>query len=169
MENIEIVVVTLADVLALQTISRKTFFEAFEWGNTPENMAYYLATAFDEAQLRTEIETEHVAFYFAKLENEVIGYMKITEKPADACIEIDRIYVLQAFHGKKVGQILMDKALLLAKEKQVADICLGVWEKNPKAIRFYEKNGFVAFDTHVFMLGDDAQTDIMMKKKLMLS
>ncbi|MEN9961197.1 MAG: Protease synthase and sporulation negative regulatory protein 1, partial [Bacteroidota bacterium] len=38
-----------------------------------------------------------------------------------------------------------------------------VWEKNSRAIRFYEKQGFVAFDQHIFQLGEDAQTDILMK------
>jgi len=28
---------------------------------------------------------------------------------------------------------------------------------------FTKKNGFVAFDTHTFVLGSDAQTDILMK------
>ncbi len=40
---------------------------------------------------------------------------------------------------------------------------LGVWEKNEPAILFYEKQGFVPFDTHGFMLGNDLQTDILMR------
>jgi ribosomal protein S18 acetylase RimI-like enzyme len=42
-------------------------------------------------------------------------------------------------------------------------VWLGVWEKNLRAIQFYKKNGFVEFDQHLFILGDDPQTDIMMK------
>ena len=41
-----------------------------------------------------------------------------------------------------------------------------VWEENLRAIRFYEKNGFKTFDKHVFRLGSDEQTDIMMKLEL---
>jgi ribosomal protein S18 acetylase RimI-like enzyme len=43
---------------------------------------------------------------------------------------------------------------------------LGVWEENPRAIRFYQKQGFVEFDQHIFQLGEDAQTDILMKLNL---
>jgi ribosomal protein S18 acetylase RimI-like enzyme len=43
---------------------------------------------------------------------------------------------------------------------------LGVWEENPRAIRFYQKLGFVEFGEHIFQLGDDAQRDVLMKKKL---
>lgn len=43
---------------------------------------------------------------------------------------------------------------------------LGVWEHNHRALRFYEKNGFIAFGTHIFQLGNDQQTDILMKKSV---
>jgi ribosomal protein S18 acetylase RimI-like enzyme len=54
----------------------------------------------------------------------------------------------------------------VAKALHSAYVWLGVWEKNARAIRFYEKNGFVAFDKHLFKLGDEEQTDIMMKRVL---
>jgi len=63
-----------------------------------------------------------------------------------------------------VGQRLYEEAMWLAKELGMRYVWLGVWEENPRAIRFYAKNGFVAFDKHIFRLGDDEQTDILMKK-----
>ena len=36
---------------------------------------------------------------------------------------------------------------------------LGVWERNPRAIAFYLKAGFVQVGSHVFMVGSDRQTD----------
>lgn len=74
--------------------------------------------------------------------------------------------MLKEFHGKKVGQILYEKALKLAQEINADFVWLGVWEQNSRAIRFYEKNGFMAFDKHIFKLGNDEQTDIMMKLTL---
>ena len=74
--------------------------------------------------------------------------------------------MLQSFHGKKLGQALYEKAIQIANEKKVQYLWLGVWEKNNKAIQFYKKNGFVQFDTHIFKLGNDEQTDIMMKLAL---
>ncbi|MEX1301581.1 MAG: GNAT family N-acetyltransferase, partial [Desulfotignum sp.] len=89
-----------------------------------------------------------------------------TESKAENTLEIERIYVLKEFHGKTVGQQLYEKAMEIAKEKSVTYVWLGVWEKNSKAIRFYEKNGFKAFDTHIFRLGNDKQTDILMKHQM---
>jgi ribosomal protein S18 acetylase RimI-like enzyme len=102
----------------------------------------------------------------------VIGYLKLnfgasqTELKDKNALEIERIYVLKEFHGKKVGQLLFDKAIEIAKEHHVAYVWLGVWENNKSALQFYTKNGFVEFDQHIFVLGDEAQTDIMMKLEL---
>ena len=111
-------------------------------------------------------------FYFAVLDNTIIGYLKLnvgsaqTELQDDKALEIERIYVLKEFHGKKVGQLLYEKAIQIAKQKNVDYVWLGVWEENHRAVRFYKKNGFVPFDKHIFKLGHEEQTDIMMKLPL---
>ncbi|MCB0820060.1 MAG: GNAT family N-acetyltransferase, partial [Bacteroidetes bacterium] len=81
-------------------------------------------------------------------------------------LEIERVYVLKEFHGMHVGRKLLEKAIELANSQNSEFVWLGVWEKNHKAIRFYEKNGFKPFDKHIFRLGEDEQTDIMMKLDL---
>ncbi|WP_310594097.1 GNAT family N-acetyltransferase [Flavobacterium sp.] len=172
MTAIKIKKVTLADIVQLQEIGRQTFAETFSSTNTEENMKAYLEEGFSNAKLSAELDNPNSEFYFATLNNTVIGYLKInfglaqTELKDDKALEIERIYVLQDFHGKKVGQLLYDQAILLAKEKKADYVWLGVWEKNHRAIQFYTKNGFVEFDQHIFVLGDDEQTDIMMKLEI---
>lgn len=172
MKNIEIKSATLNDIKLLQDIGRKTFFETFSESNTAENMAKYLEDDFSIEKLTEELNNEHSEFYFAFLDDNVIGYLKLnfgisqTELQDNSSLEIERIYVLQEYHGKKVGQVLYEKAMQVAEEKNVTYVWLGVWEENPRAIRFYQKNGFVEFDKHIFVLGHDEQTDIMMRKDL---
>jgi ribosomal protein S18 acetylase RimI-like enzyme len=151
---------------------KKTFFETFAEKNTIENMQKYLEEGFTFEKLTSELLSPNSKFYFASFENKVIGYLKLnfgqsqTELKDDKALEIERIYVLNEYHGKKVGQILYDKAIEIAKHKKADYIWLGVWEENPRAINFYKKNGFEEFDKHIFKLGEDEQTDIMMKLKL---
>lgn len=170
MENIEIRKVTLGDIESLRQIGSQTFAETFADSNSAENMAKYLREQFDINKLTREVSNIASQFYFALLDGQVIGYLKLntgnaqTEAESDNALEIERIYVLSGYHGKKVGQLLYDKAMQVSEELQSTYVWLGVWEENPRAIRFYEKNGFVAFDKHIFKLGDDEQTDIMMKK-----
>lgn len=172
MNSFEIKKVTINDIDQLQKIGKNTFFETFSAANTEENMKRYLDEEFSVKKLTDELNDQFAEFYFATLENKIIGYLKInfgqsqTELKDDNAIEIERIYVLKEFHGKKVGQLLYDKAIQISRQKNADYVWLGVWEKNPRAINFYKKNGFVEFDKHLFKLGDDEQTDIMMKLML---
>jgi ribosomal protein S18 acetylase RimI-like enzyme len=172
MNTISIQKITLKEVEALQTISRLTFYETFADVNTKENMSSYLENDLSLERLSEELSNPNSEFYFAFCENEVIGYLKInfesaqTEQKTANSIEIERIYLLKEFLGKTIGQLLLEHAFQIAREKGNENVWLGVWEENKRAIRFYQKNGFEEFDKHIFMLGEDAQKDILMRKKL---
>jgi ribosomal protein S18 acetylase RimI-like enzyme len=172
MNKIKVEKLTSADLSKLQRIAQDTFSETFAAVNTAENMKTYLDNSFSTIRLMEELTNEESRFYFAVQDGAVIGYLKInrgqaqTELKDSQALEIERIYVLKAWHGKNIGQLLYEKAMEIAAELGVKYVWLGVWEKNIRAIRFYSKNGFIPFDKHLFKLGDDEQTDLMMKKTL---
>jgi diamine N-acetyltransferase len=89
-----------------------------------------------------------------------------TELKEQKSLEIERIYVLKEFQREKVGQTLLEKALQIAGQAHADFVWLGVWEKNTNAINFYRRNGFAEFDKHIFRLGEELQTDILMKRVL---
>lgn len=164
--------IQVQEVEALQAVARQTFSETFAENNDPVNMQKYLDQSFSIHQLQSEIKTSGSEFYFAQLEDENIGYLKInfgaaqTEIQYEQAMEIERIYVLEAFHRQNWGQKLFDKALERALQNQIHFLWLGVWQENTRAVNFYKKNGFIQFDQHIFQLGDEAQTDVMMKLEL---
>jgi ribosomal protein S18 acetylase RimI-like enzyme len=172
MTPVDIRKVTTDQILLLQKIGVRTFYETFSAYNTEENMKTYLEQSFSLEKLSAELQNPYTSFYFAWMDDAVVGYLKLNEGPAQTdvkdqnALEIERIYVLKAFHGKQVGQLLYEKAIQIAKKAQLDYVWLGVWEENSRAIRFYQKNGFVVFDKHTFWLGDDEQTDFMMKLEL---
>ena len=172
MNTIEIKKATVSDLETIQNISIQTFKETFAAVNTPENMAYYVKESFNSEQLMTELNNANSQFYVVYSNAEVVGYLKVnfgeaqTESFKDNALEVQRIYVLQNFHGKNIGQLLLDEVKKIAKSSGVDCVWLGVWEENHRAIRFYTKNGFVLFDKHVFMMGNDEQTDLLMQSQL---
>lgn len=172
MTEIDIRKASLIELAQLQQISRQTFYETFADKNKPEDMAKYLDEAYSPEKLKAELDDPDSEFWFAVLKDNVIGYLKLnfgqsqTELKDPHAVEIERIYVKKEFLGKKVGQLLYEKAIQVAEQRDAEYMWLGVWEENQRAIGFYKKNGFVAFDKHVFRLGDDEQTDIMMKLPL---
>ena len=172
MENFDVKRVTLNDIDQLQRIGRQTFFETFSAANTEEDMKKYLEENFYLEKLTAELNNPNSEFYFAKFGNNIVGYLKLnfgqsqTELQDDKALEIERIYVLKEYHGKKIGQLLYEKAIQIARQINAHYVWLGVWEENSRAINFYKKNGFVEFNKHIFKLGNDEQTDIMMKLQL---
>jgi ribosomal protein S18 acetylase RimI-like enzyme len=172
MKNPGIRRVTPEDVGTLQNIARQTFSETFSAVNSEENMKKYLDDRFSEEKLANELDNRESEFYFAVIDDRVIGYLKInsgnaqTESQDSHALEIERIYVLKEFHGRKVGQLLYDEALKIATKKKCGFIWLGVWENNLRALSFYRKNGFEVSGRHTFVLGESRQTDYIMKIRL---
>lgn len=164
--------INIDDLEALRNLSIQTFMETFEEVNTEEDMQKYLDENLSIEKLKSELENPNSEFYFGENNDEILGYLKLnfkdaqTEKLEENHFEIERIYVLKAFLGQKIGQILFDKAIEIGREKNLEYVWLGVWEENQRAIRFYEKNGFEIFGKHDFVLGEDVQTDLLMKLNL---
>jgi ribosomal protein S18 acetylase RimI-like enzyme len=172
MQEVIIKKVRVEDIAQLQKISCVTFAQTFDEHNSAADMEAYLSTSFATEKLIVELNNVNSEFYFALDGATVVGYLKVntgdaqTEKKDLTAFEIERIYVDRAYLGKKIGQLLFNKAIDLAKEKKLVYVWLGVWEENHRALAFYQKNGFIPFDKHIFRLGNDEQTDIMMKLEL---
>lgn len=164
--------VTLADADTLLNFSKKTFFDAFAQQNTAENMAIYAAQAFTIEQMERELSNPESEFYFVEDEGVLVGYIKLNFGSAQAefqeqeGVEISRIYVSAGHQNKNIGGLLINHAASIAQSRALNYIWLGVWESNTRAIRFYQRNGFEAFQTHYFMLGNDEQTDVLMRRPL---
>ena len=162
----------ITDLENLQKISITTFRETFEEVNSEEDMQKYLDENLSLERLKSELENPDSEFYFIENENKNLGYLKLnfgnaqTEKVEENYFEIERIYVLKDFLGQKIGQILFDKVIEIGREKNLEYVWLGVWEENHRAIKFYKKNGFEIFGKHDFVLGEDVQTDLLMKMKI---
>jgi GNAT superfamily N-acetyltransferase len=174
MPQIDIRRATSDDAKSLTDLSYTTFWDAFAHHpkNAPDDLAHYMRQAFSVEQIADELNDPRAVFLMAEIEGELAGYAKLVfdhiepgisaEKP----IELNRLYSQQKFLGQGVGQTLMDACFDLARENGFDTIWLGVWEYNPRAQRFYEKNGFKEVGSHTFVLGSDPQTDLLMQKEI---
>lgn len=169
MEKLEIKAGCENDWQMLQRISIETFTTTYRHLNTPENFNQYVASAFNEGQLKLELQNPYSHFYFAYENGAMIGYLKLneytaqTEPQGDDALEIERIYLYKNKQGKGYGKAMVDHCVQVAREKGKSYLWLGVWEKNPSAIAFYRKMGFAAFGRHIFTIGEDHQEDLLMR------
>jgi len=158
----------------LAELSDKTFWDAFHDNpkNAPDDLADYMNAAFNLEQIRIELSDENAIFLVAEIENETVGYAKLLfesiepEITAEKPIELCRLYSKQEFLGKGVGKSLMERCLEEAQKRGCDIMWLGVWEFNPRAQAFYRKYGFCEVGKHIFQLGSDAQTDVLMQKEI---
>jgi RimJ/RimL family protein N-acetyltransferase len=157
-----------ADAGRLAEMGERIFRETFAPGNRPEDLDAYLRTAFGEAIQRAEIADVTVDTLIADLDGDAVGYAQLRAvlppAPIEApgSIELRRFYVDRTHHGRGVAQMLMEAVERVAAERDAAAIWLGVWERNPRAIAFYRKCGFLDVGSHLFVLGSDPQTDRIM-------
>lgn len=161
------------DAALIADLSRRTFYETFAAQNTKADMDTFMEEQFSRELLMDQVSEPGNTFLLAFMDDQPAGYARLTESEnpaslgnADA-LEISRIYVVNTAIGTGIGKALMDECIQIATERKKDVIWLGVWEHNTRAISFYEKYGFSKFATHLFILGNDPQTDWLMKKELM--
>jgi len=163
---------TSEDFDDLIIISKKTFVDAFEKDNDPEDFKNYIEKAFSRQTLVSEFKNSNSHFYFVYSKGNLVGYFKLNEGEAqnetltESSLELERIYVISEYQSKGFGKHILNFIIHLVKYWNVHILWLGVWQKNKKAIAFYERYGFVKFGTHPYYIGNDKQTDWLMKLKL---
>ena len=176
MDSLSIRQATTDDAKLLTDLAYTTFWDAFAHHpkNAPDDLNHYMRQAFSLEQIASELGDEKSIFLIAEVAGEAAGYAKIildnTEPgiTAERPIELSRLYSHLKFLGQGVGQSLMDACFDRAREEGRDVMWLGVWEFNPRAQRFYEKNGFNVVGSHTFVLGSDPQTDLLMQRELSL-
>jgi ribosomal protein S18 acetylase RimI-like enzyme len=162
------------DAKVLTDLAYTTFWDAFAHHpkNAPDDLNHYMRQAFNQEQITAELADGKNIFLIAEIDGEAAGYSKIiidNIEPgitAERPVELSRLYSHQRHLGQGVGQSLMDACLKRAQAENRDVMWLGVWEYNPRAQRFYEKNGFRVVGSHVFLLGKDPQTDLLMQREL---
>jgi ribosomal protein S18 acetylase RimI-like enzyme len=160
---------TAVDARLLAELGARTFSDTFATDNTAGDMAAYLASAFNPTQQAAELADPRCSFLIAETNGVAVGYAMLRSGNAPACvsgnkaIELVRLYVSQESLGRGVGADLMQSCIGEVKQRGYTTLWLGVWENNQRARAFYRKWNFHEVGTHVFQLGEDPQTDILMQ------
>ncbi len=171
-KKIQIRAAGIEDAGLIRKIARETFMETYGEMNTPENMESYLQSQFSEENILQEFQSNHARFFLAYLDGVPVAFTKVRDdrkaKKLEQvkALEIQRIYVLLEYQGFSLGKAMLDMIKLLAHQEGYQTIWLQVWQKNNKAIRFYQKAGFCVFETASFLLGDSNQQDFLMRYDL---
>lgn len=155
------------DAPALCEMAKQTFYSTFKDTCTPADMQLFLEENYNQPIAESELLNNNDWYFFAEVEGVPAGYLRFMEDYSYfplikkwKAIELKRLYVLEAFHGKGIAQQLMDFLLAFANENKYEVVWLGVWENNFRAQKFYSKYSFsFSNHTHDFPIGNTPQTD----------
>lgn len=160
------------DVPAYASFSRRLVIETFAGKNDPLEFAAYLEGSFGEARQAAELADPGTTVLLGEIEGEIAAFAYMRDGVTPECVtgpnpmEIARFYVDGRWHGRGLARTMMQAAAREAVRRGAETAWLGVWEHNPRAIAFYLKCGFIDVGSHVFMVGNDAQTDRLMSAPL---
>lgn len=160
------------DAASLAELAERTFRETFAHVNRAEDIELHCRNSYGESIQAAEIRDPDRATLVCHVGPNLIGYGQLRWGSAPTCviarrpIEIQRLYVDAAWHGKGVANALMASLLDIAAARGADAIWLGVWERNPRAIAFYAKSGFAVVGDHVFVVGSDPQRDLVLSRKI---
>ena len=160
------------DAAQLSELAERIFRDTFGEFNTAADMNIYCAEAFTPAAMIGEINDPHTDILIALHGNRPAAYAHLHRGTAPPMVhggrpvELKRFYVEAQWHGSGLARELMQRVITLALEHGAETLWLGVWERNPRAIRFYHKYGFSEVGEQPFMLGTDLQRDLIMARPL---
>lgn len=163
---------TISDVQIISALGITTCYEAYFELDPSKDLADYCVNFFSLEQIKSEIEDENSTFLIAEFEGKAVGYAKLREGKKIEClrgeraIEIQRIYILEKMKSRRIGENLMNRCFEIALKKNYKKIWLGVWEKNTKAIEFYEKIRMKHIGTTDFSDGKNEFINLVFAKKL---
>jgi diamine N-acetyltransferase len=163
---------TRADAEALARLGEQTFRDTFAADNNPDDLQAFLAATFAPALQLRELEDASRTFLVAEAGGTLVAYAQLVRGAVPECVndadavEVLRFYVARSWHGTGLAQRLMERCLTHIRDSGARTVYLGVWERNVRAIRFYEAQGYRVVGTHVFMVGSDPQTDLYLARTL---
>lgn len=162
----------IEELPAVRELAIEVYTDTFSKDNTPENLDAFFKDSYSMEKFKTEFHEPDSILYIALEDLKIVGFLRLRRSnEADKYlgtnhIELHRLYIHRDYQGSAVSKMFMEEALKYAKAKKHEWIWLGVWEKNFRAQKFYGKWGFERFSEHIFQMGDDPQTDWLLKKKL---
>lgn len=162
---------TQADGEALDAMAQAIWIETFAHGVGAEDAAKYLAEAYGpNGKLLADLSSGAARFHLALTDGRVVGYAKLNPPwlpDADpGALQLSQIYVSSDQHGAGVGKALLAWAIATARAEDATALLLTVWEENHRAAAFYRKNGFEHVGDYAFAVGNQVDTDHIMRLAL---
>ena len=161
-----------ADAEALAALARVTFYEAYDTLTQQSDLDAYTTEHYSMTKIAQELADPRLAIWLGLCGEAAVGFIQLAAVPAPAEVKgrrplkLDRLYLRKSAWGLGLGRRFMELMLRTAAERGHDSVWLSVWEKNPRALRFYQNWGFIDIGWEIFMTGQDRSVDRLMERIL---
>ena len=159
-----------SDAEALAELGRRSFVETFGHLYAPEDLTVFLTNHSVESW-NQELADPAFAVRIGEADGRAVAYAKIGPpklpfEPRGTAVELRQFYILSDWQGTGAAREMMAWVLDEARRRGGDDLYLSVFVDNPRARAFYAKYGFVEEGRYAFMVGTQADEDIVMRLSL---
>ena len=134
----------------LSELGAETFVDAHKESAPANEIETYLSEKYSIAGIAKELADVSNIYHLLWHDNKIAGFSKMVLNSKHPSVilpnasKMDQIYLLNSFHGLKLGAKLLQYNIEFSKSQGQHGMWLVVWAGNKQAITFYEK-----FDFHV--------------------
>lgn len=153
------------DAAPLSAFAAQAFSDTYREISDAQEIADYVAEHFTPGVLAGVIADPHCCVLLASVAGQLAGYAIVKSEPAPACVtgpaplKLWRLYLGAAYLGQGVGARLMQAVFDLARARGGRTLWLGVYDRNVRAIAFYERFGFAKAGDLEFLFGGQIYFD----------
>ena len=162
------------DQVTLAPFAERTFRDTYGADNEPAFLDAYVREHFQPSVLAAELADPDVTFLLLEDQGTMVGYSVIHSGQthptvtAERPMQLTRIYVDRTHIGSGIGSRLIERCLAEAAAQAHDVVWLGVWERNQRAIAFYERWGFRQVGEMQFDFGGELQRDVVLARPVIL-
>ena len=156
---------SIQDASALAAFASRAFSDTYRGIDDPDQIADYVAEHFNPEAVAEIIRDRVSTTLLAEIGPQLVGYAVLKSHEAPNCvtgmkpIELARFYLDKEFIGKGIGASLMLLVHAEALRLGARTLWLSVYDRNVRAVRFYERFGFTKVGGKEFLFGGRVYID----------
>jgi diamine N-acetyltransferase len=156
---------TAEDAAPLAAFAAQAFTDTYRELSDAQEIADYVAEHFRPGIMAGVIGDPACSTLLLRVGGELAGYAILKAEPAPACVtqrlplKLWRLYLGAGFIGQGLGARLMAAVHAEARRRGAQTLWLGVYDRNLRAVRFYERFGFAKVGGQEFLFGGQIYID----------
>jgi ribosomal protein S18 acetylase RimI-like enzyme len=151
---------TISDAGLIARLAKKSFIESHGHSASEKDIGIYVSENLSVRAIRKDLSNHRNIYHLIYHRKQPAGFSKIILDQPHGLLQLkpvtklERLYLLEKFHGLGLGFRLFRLLVILCRQKKQQGMWLFVWKQNDRAIKFYKQSGFKVAGTGDFKISE---------------